>query len=124
MALPRPYRGQEVLAYLQDLVAALERGDHVTVDETMRKRPTGTGFALGATPAAGGALPFSGVVWVLGKKYTPTQSSPSQTWIKVDVANGTVTYDATGPANESQFEDGVEWYRVAQLSGDLHVTGF
>jgi len=70
-----------------------------------------------------GNASFSGYVWVAGKRFDLTAATP-QSWIKVDVDAGTVAYDATGPADATQFEDGVEWYRTAYTAGDIHVTRF
>ena len=68
---------------------------------------------------------FSGLAWVAGKKYDLTATS-TEDWIKVDMSADpvTVAYDASGPASEAQFDDGVEWYRTAQTPGDLHITRF
>jgi len=80
-------------------------------------------------------MDFSGIVYLAGQRFydadstdttgtiiTDASTAAAKTWIKVDVANNTVTYQ-DGPA-PIPFPSGEEWYERAKTSGDIHITRF
>ncbi len=63
---------------------------------------------------------ITGNVYLSGLKFTGKNSDATKPWIKVDVANSTVT-EQTGPPS-NPFPPGEEWYEKNKHVGDIHVT--
>jgi len=63
---------------------------------------------------------FTGVVYMSGMKFEDLNLDATKPWVKVDLANSTVTEDAGPPSNP--FPPAEEWYEKSKHIGDIHVT--
>ena len=77
---------------------------------------------LAVEPVISGALGFTGIAYVSGRKFTGLNSDPTKDFVKLD-AEKITAIQVNGPA-PSQFPAGVEFYEKANTAGDLHLTRF
>ena len=71
--------------------------------------------------ATGGRMPFSGNVWVGGKKLTVPTTGVTQ-YLSVPL-NGTSSCSWVAAMPESQMDSDVEIFDTSRTAGDIHLPG-